>query len=798
MASHLVFPVDGLSCASCVARTENALTALPGARDVSVNLASHEARLTLDGATRAADVAEALREIGKPARPHEIALAIDGMSCASCVARVEDALTGVPEVLRAHVNLADGTARVETLGHDAAKLLEAVASSGKTARVASAARSDTEDEAAFAARRACLAGLLTLPVFVAEMGGHLYPPLHHWIMQTIGTQTSWGLQAVLTFAVLAGPGRGLASLRARAPDMNALVTIGAGAAFFYSMTALLAPQVLPSAARAVYFEAAAVIVTLILTGRWLEARAKGRTGAAIARLIALQPATALVVERGAVTEEPIATLKTGATVEIRPGARIPVDGIVSSGTSMVDEAMLTGEPMPVPKKAGDAVTGGTLNTDAGAFQFRVTTVGGDTVLAQIVEMVRRAQSARLPVQDLVNRITAWFVPAVLGLAAITVLAWLVFGPEPALTHALVAGVAVLIIACPCAMGLATPTSIMVGTGRAAELGVLFRKGSALQTLATVQVVAFDKTGTLTEGRPSVTRIDLRDGTSRDMALSLAATLDGQSEHPLAAALRQAAHGLDLGTMDGFKNEIGQGVYGIVDGAEMRLGSDSYMTRNGISLSGLAVPEAGATPVYLAKGHHAIAVFSLRDPLRPDAPALIRTLKRSGLRTVILTGDRASAAQPLAEELGVDEVHAGLRPEDKANLIKSLAAQGTVAFVGDGINDAPALAAADVGIAIGSGTDVAIEAADVVLTPRSPLAVAEALLVSRATLRNIKQNLFWAFAYNAALLPVAAGALYPVFGWQLSPALAAGAMALSSVFVLTNALRLRRFSARHVT
>jgi len=506
----------------------------------------------------------------------------------------------------------------------------------------------------------------------------------------------------------------------------------------------------------------------------------------------LQPDTALVLQDGAFVDVPLADLTPGAHVQIRPGARVPVDGEILSGQSHVDEAMLTGEPMPVLKSPGAAVHGGTVNTGSSALIMQATAVGADTALAQIIDMVRRAQSARLPVQDLVNRITAWFVPAVLVAAALTVLVWLITGPEPRLTYALVAGVSVLIIACPCAMGLATPTSIMVGTGRAADLGILFRKGAALQELSRVRTVAFDKTGTLTQGVPSVTGVHVAEGTEldRSTALGTAAALEAQSDHPLATAIR-AASGPDVPEAQGIESATARGLTGTVDGMVCHIGSAGFMEMLGVDMTALPAPAPGATPVYLAQAGQAAALFEITDTLRDDARAVIEALHEMGLTTALITGDRRSAAAPVAEALGIDHLLAETLPADKAEAIRQLGESGPVAFVGDGINDAPALAAAHVGIAIGSGTDVAIEAADVVLMPKSALAVPEALAISRATLRNIKQNLFWAFAYNAALIPVAAGVLYPVFGLQLSPALAAGAMALSSIFVLSNALRLRR-------
>ncbi len=574
--------------------------------------------------------------------------------------------------------------------------------------------------------------------------------------------------------------------------MNALVALGAGAAFLYSTVATFAPGLFPAGTANVYFEAAGVIVTLILLGRTLEARAKGRTGAAIRKLIGLRPDTATVVTPQGPKERPIAEIVVGDVVLVKPGERLPVDGVVTEGDAYVDESMITGEPVPVSKGVGDAVTGGTVN-GASALRVRATGVGQDTVLAGIIRMVQEAQGAKLPIQGLVDRITAWFVPAVLVLALFTVVVWWLTAD---ISFALVAGVSVLIIACPCAMGLATPTSIMVGTGRAAQMGVLFRKGDALQSLSDVRVVAFDKTGTLTEGQPEVTDVLTSAGVSRDAALRLAAAAEAASEHPLARAiLRAAPEAVDATE---FRSVTGQGVEARVDGRVVRVGTSAFVAETGADLAPLQdeagrLSAEGKTVFYIAEEARLIAIIAVADPIREGARAVIDDLHRDGLQVAMITGDSRATAEVIAGELGIDHIVAEARPETKTDAIRDLRRHGPVAFVGDGINDAPALAEADVGIAIGTGTDIAVETADVVLMSGDPAGVGKAIGVSSAVLRNIRQNLAWAFGYNVLLIPVAAGVLYPVSGLLLSPMLAAGAMALSSVAVVTNALRLRRWS-----
>lgn len=801
--------VEGMSCASCVGRVDRGLTAVEGIHDVSVNLASETARLVADNPERIADAIAALDKLGYPARVASVTLNVESMSCASCVGRVDKALEAVPGVLDVNVNLASETATVRYAegAVTPAELMAASKDAGYPATLAEAAGGEDRtarkaEEARSLARRMAYAAALALPVFVVEMGGHVFPAFHHWINATIGQQTSWLLQFALTTLVLIGPGRifylkGFPALLKGAPDMNSLVAVGTGAAYLYSVVATFLPALLPDAVRAVYFEAAAVIVVLILLGRFLEARAKGRTGAAIQKLLGLQVRTARVMRGGESNEVSVDELVQGDIIVVRPGERIAVDGEVIEGSSHVDESMLTGEPVPAEKTAGDAVTGGTVN-GAGSLQFRATRVGGDTTLSQIIRMVEEAQGAKLPIQGLVDRITLWFVPAVMAAATLTILVWLIFGPSPALTLALVAGVSVLIIACPCAMGLATPTSIMVGTGRAAEMGVLFRKGDALQQLDTVEVVALDKTGTVTEGRPELTDLVLATGFERAEVLSKIAAVEERSEHPIAEAIVRAARaeGAPRAEAGDFTSVTGHGVRAMVDGAQVLVGADRFMTREGIDTAALAAQETelakrGRTALYAAVDGRLAAVIGVADPVKPASRAAIAALHEKGLKVAMITGDKGETAEAIARETGIDHVIAGVLPDGKVAALDELRQGRQIAFVGDGINDAPALAHADVGIAIGTGTDVAIESADVVLMSGDLRGVVNAFEVSRRTMRNIRQNLFWAFGYNTALVPVAAGVLYPAFGVLLSPMLAAGAMALSSVFVLTNALRLRR-------
>ena len=778
-AAAISLPIEGMTCASCVGRVEAALAKVPGVDSVSVNLATERADIRLASPVDRIALIQAVEKVGYDVPAGTVELAVEGMTCASCVGRVEKALKAVPGVTEA--NPVDTGAQAD---EEAAEKKDA--------------------ERAELKRDLTLAAVLALPVFVLEMGSHMIPGMHEWVASTIGIQQSWYLQFVLTLLVLAIPGwrfyeKGFPALLRLGPDMNSLVAVGTAAAFGYSMVATFAPSLLPAGTVNVYYEAAAVIVALILLGRFLEARAKGRTSEAIKRLVGLQAKEAHVLRDGRIVDIPINDVAQGDIVEVRPGERVPVDGEVTEGRSFVDESMITGEPIPVEKAEGSTVVGGTVN-QKGALTLRATAVGGQTMLAQIIRMVEQAQGSKLPIQAVVDKVTLWFVPAVMLAAVLTFLVWLVFGPSPALSFALVNAVAVLIIACPCAMGLATPTSIMVGTGRGAEMGVLFRKGEALQLLKDAKVVAVDKTGTLTEGRPVLTDLEIADGFDRNQVLAKVASVESRSEHPIARAIVESAveGGIALPTMTDFDSVTGMGVRATVDGARVEVGADRFMRELGLDVGGFArtaerLGNEGKSPLYAAIDGRLAAIIAVADPIKSSTPAAIAALHQLGLKVAMITGDNARTAQAIAKQLGIDEVVAEVLPEGKVEAVRRLkATHGQIAYVGDGINDAPALAEADVGLAIGTGTDVAVESADVVLMSGNLQGVPNAIALSKATIGNIRQNLFWAFGYNTALIPVAAGVLYPAYGVLLSPIFAAGAMALSSVFVLGNALRLRRF------
>ena len=804
----LILSIEAMHCAGCVRRIESRLLELPEVEQVSISLPERTVRLAWPGDAPSARLVESLEQAGFPPARRTLTLDIHGMHCASCTGRVRDALQALSGVIEAEVNLAAEQARVVVIdeGLDPGSLVSAIAQAGYQAALADGGPDrDQRREAEYLRlfRRFLVAAVLTLPVFILEMGSHLVPAFHHWLHQQVGTFTLHLALFVLTSIILFGPGSmffriGLPNLWRGHPDMNSLVATGTGAAWAYSVVATFAPGLMPEGTANVYYEPAAVIVTLILLGRVLEARAKGRTGQAIARLLRLQSRTARVERDSTVELVPIEQLKAGDRVRVRPGETIPVDGQVLAGDSWVDESMLTGEPDPVQRGPGDEVVGGTLNQH-GRLIIEATRLGSDSVLARIVALVRQAQSARLPIQALVDRVTAWFVPVVMLVATATAAIWLAFGPAPAIGFALVNAVAVLIIACPCAMGLATPTSIMVGTGRGADQGILFRGGDALQRLKSVAVVALDKTGTLTEGQPQVTEIETASGVDADTLLKMAASAEQDAEHPIGQAIIAAARSreLKLDDLDEFQALPGRGLQARCGDREILVGSPAWFAEKSIETDLLksraeALSHQARTTVMVAIDGTLAGLIAIADPIRRTTPEAIEALHRMGLTVVMISGDAQSTARAVANELGIDEVIAGVRPEGKLTAIRDLAAgDRCVAFVGDGINDAPALAAADVGIAIGTGTDIAIESAQVVLMAGDLRKVPTAIGLSRATLRNIRQNLFWAFAYNTALIPVAAGALYPAFGVLLSPMLAAAAMAASSLFVVGNALRLRR-------
>ena len=670
-------------------------------------------------------------------------------------------------------------------------------------KIVSASEPEDDGELRDMARRLWLAAICTLPVFILAMG-HLFPGAPHWFM---GATSRW-TQFALTTPVVLWAGwpffvRGARSLRTGHFNMFTLIALGVGAAYAYSAVAMLAPGAFPEAMRmgggvGIYFEAAAVIVVLVIVGQVLELRARARTGSAIRALLDLAPATARIVDAGGEREVPLDQVTAGASLRVRPGEKIPVDGKVSEGSSSVDESMLTGEPIPVAKGAGDAVTGGTIN-GTGAFLMRAERVGSETMLARIVQMVAEAQRSRAPIQALADRVAGWFVPAVLGAAVLTFVLWMWLGPEPRLSHALVNAVAVLIIACPCALGLATPMSIMVGIGRGAQNGVLVKNAEALERMEKVTTLVVDKTGTLTEGHPKLTSLVAADGFTEDELLRTVAAVESSSEHPLAAAIAAAAKERNLASEPArdFQSVTGGGVIAKVGEREVAVGSAAFLSQRGVGdLAGLekkaaALQDEGHTVVFAAIAGRAAGLLAVADPIKPSAAEAVRELHALGLKLHMLTGDNARTAGVVAKRLGIDSVEAGASPESKIARIKTLRAAGeNVAMAGDGVNDAPALAAANVGIAMGTGTDVAMQSAGITLLKGDLRGIARAIRLSRATLGNIRQNLVFAFLYNALGVPLAAGALYPVFGWLLSPMIAGAAMSLSSVSVITNALRLR--------
>ncbi len=815
---RLRLPIEGMHCAGCAANVERALAGVEGVETASVNFAAEEATVGLGkDAVTVSDLVTAVEHAGYGVRETSVELSVAGMHCASCVNSVEAELAAVPGVLGAAVNLADETARVRVVSGavEPDALIEAVGRAGYSAEVVSAAT--REDEARGAARDAELASLkrrfwvaagLSFPLIVFEMVPHLVsrigvdlglPMLSPWIQLGLTTP----IVAYSGWPFYRGAWNGM---RHRAADMNTLIAVGTGAAFAYSLVATVTPNVLRAAGiePAVYYESAAVIITLILLGRWLEARAKGRTGEAIRRLLDLQPPTARVRRNGNEVEIAVEEVVPGDEVVVRPGEKIPVDGEVIEGHSAVDESMLTGESIPVEKSLDAPVFGATINK-TGSFVFRATKVGSETVLAQIVRLVREAQGSKAPIQRLADVIAAYFVPVVIAVAIATFVIWFVLGPEPSLTYAIVTLVAVLIIACPCALGLATPTAIMVGTGRGAEMGILIKDAASLERAHEVDTVILDKTGTITRGEPSVTDVRAVAGESEERLLALAAAVEVGSEHPLGEAIVRAARerGVALAPVTGFEATVGQGAQASVEGRSVLVGNASLMRDRGIDpttgdVEGrepttLAANLAGEgkTPVFVAVDGRVRGVIAIADTIQEGSREAVEALHDQGLEVVMVTGDNPRTAVAIGRQVGIDRVVSEVLPDEKAARVRELQADGrTVAMVGDGINDAPALAQADVGIAIGTGTDVAIEASDVTLIGADLRGVVRAIALSRRTMRTIRQNLFWAFFYNVIGIPIAAGALHPFTGVLLEPWVAGAAMAFSSVSVVSNSLRLR--------
>ncbi|MCX8667313.1 copper-translocating P-type ATPase [Acetobacteraceae bacterium B3987] len=802
------FPVEGMSCASCSARVEKALQDVPGVETASVNLATGMAQIK--GTASRTDLILAVEQAGYIVPSPPIRLRIEGMSCASCSTRIEKTLQDVIGVREASVNLAAGTAQITgTATHQ--KLISAIKEMGFAASLLEhESNQDVAQEQQQRIKQATksqwrdliIAAMLWLLILLITMGHGLgvIPP-------GIQPLTQW----VLASIALLGPGRrfyraGLPALLRRAPNMNSLVALGTGAAYLYSSLVVFCPSLLPEGTQHLYFDTVLGILTLVLLGRVMEARAKGRTSAALERLTHLQPQKAHLLTEGQCHIVPIAQIQPGDHLLVRPGERIPLDGLILEGKSHLDESLLTGEPMPAFRQVGDSVIGGTINQE-GTLTIQATATGADTVLARIIDMVAQAQGGKLPIQSLVDKVTLWFVPAIILLAVLIFIVWMSLGPSPALGYAVVNAIAVLIAACPCAMGLATPTAIMVGTGKAAEMGILFRKGEALQTLESTKLVAFDKTGTLTSGQPQLTEFYLLDKESshapeqtEKTLLALAASVEEQSDHPVSRAVVAAAQKRELPTAKTSHAHIIAGL-GITaqdeDGQDVHLGSQAFMKTLGLYNSEAirladSLSQKGTSPLFMAHKGHIVALMGVADPVRPSAMKAIAALRAQNVRTVMITGDVEPTALHIARMVGIEDVIAQVMPHEKSQTVQNLQKiHGSVAFVGDGINDAPALAQADTGLAVSHGTDIAIEAADLVLTGENLMAVPNAIALSRASMTIIKQNLFWAFAYNIVLIPIAAGILYPFTGTLLSPSFAAGAMALSSIFVLSNTLRLRR-------
>jgi P-type Cu+ transporter len=809
--------VGGMTCAACVGRVERGLKNVTGVRLVNVNLATERATITFDPTrTTPALLLEKVKEIGYEPLTQILEFAVTGMTCANCVGRVERALKKVDGVLEGSVNLATERATVKLIPaqSSAAHLKRAIREAGYG--VIETQSGETRDDAERTAREREVLSLRSAVVFSAIFGVPLlliamlpmvWEPAMNLQMILQPNMQIWNwIMLALAVPVQFGPGlrffkNGWKALRSGSPDMNSLVMIGTGAAFFYSLALTINPEFFPSSARHVYFESSAVVITLVLLGKYFEAIAKGRTSQAMKKLLGLQAKTARIIKNGAELEVPIDEVLNGDLIMVRPGEKIPVDGVVRSGSSFVDESMVTGEPIPVAKLEGGKLVGGTINQN-GALTFTANAVGENTLLAQIIKLVETAQGSKPAIQGLADQVVAVFTPIVLGIAALTAIVWLIFGGENALGLALVNTVAVLIIACPCAMGLATPTSIMVGTGKAAELGILFRRGEALQSLQETQVIALDKTGTLTVGKPVLTDFVVLEGFDRQHVLKLVASVERLSEHPLARAIVQAAQrqGMVLENPEQFENTPGFGVSAQVAGLKVQVGAERMLRQNGLDLSAFSsevnrLGDEGKTPLYASVNGKLAAMIAVADPIKEGSLEAVRALHKLGFHVAMITGDNQRTAQAIGRQLEIDDVLADVLPQGKAEAVKSLQARGQkVAFVGDGINDAPALAQADVGLAIGTGTDIALETADVILMSGDLRSVPNAIALSRATLANIRFNLFWAFAYNIVLIPVAAGVLYPLFGWMLHPVLAGAAMGLSSVFVLTNALRLRGFKA----
>ncbi len=813
-------PISGMTCASCVVHVEGGLSGVQGVEKASVNLANERATVQFDpDKTGIGEMVAAVRDVGYDVVFDKVTLPIGGMTCASCVMHVENGLRSVPGVLSASVNLATERATVEFIPGlvSIGDLKRAVQDVGyEVLDVGGTEQELVDREQVLRAqemqreKRDLIIGIIfTVPLFTLAMA---HDVLHYVLMRMdILPQLfnwagfNWVLFALATpvqFYVGRSYHRGaLKSLRAMAPNMDLLISLGTNAAYWLSVVVLVASLFGIEIPSHVYFESAAVIITLIKVGKYLEARAKGQTSEAIKKLMGLRAKTARVVRDGKEMDIPVDDVRVGDIVSVRPGEKVPVDGVIVDGTSTVDESMITGESLPVEKAVGDTVIGATLNK-MGAFRFEARKVGRETALAQIIKLVEDAQGSKAPIQRLADQISSVFVPVVVAIAVATFGIWLIFGPAPSFNLAFVNFVAVLIIACPCALGLATPTAIIVGTGKGAENGVLIRSGGALETAHRVNAIILDKTGTLTRGAPSVTEMIPAKGLrlSKEEFVRLVASAEQSSEHPLGQAIVNRAKelGLALKTPSEFAAVAGRGVRALVDGHQVLVGNEKLLAESQIALDGLEttsshLADEGKTAMYAAIDGQSAGLIAVADTLKPNSRAAVQALKRLGLEVYMLTGDNARTAAAIARQVGIEHYFAEVLPGQKADKVRELQAQGKrVAMVGDGINDAPALAQADIGIAIGTGTDVAMDASDITLISGDLQGVVTAITLSKQTIRTIRGNLFWAFFYNVAGIPVAAGLLFPFFGILLNPVIAAAAMAFSSVFVVTNSLRLRNF------
>jgi len=808
--ARIDLPITGMSCASCAARIEKGLGSVEGVSQATVNFAAEKATVFFHpGQTDVSHLIDTVKDLGYGAKVEKVVLPIQGMTCASCVKKVEKALSSAKGVVQADVNFATERAMVEYIPEEVSirDLKKAVEEAGY--QVLEVKEEDIVEKESLARevelfklkQKFIIGAVLLIPILILMYSGSL---LGKWT--GLSMETNFFIQFLLATPVQFWAGWQFyvgfwKATRHRTSDMNTLIAVGTSAAYLYSLIVTFAPHLImvKGLMMDVYFDTSAAIIVLILLGRFLEARAKGKTSEAIKKLIGLQPRTARIIRNGDEMDIPVSQVAPGDLVIVRPGEKIPVDGIVKEGYSSVDESMVTGESLPVEKKTGDTTIGATMNK-TGTFRFEATKVGKDTVLSQIVRLVQEAQGSKPPIARMVDVIASYFVPIVILIAIVTFIIWLLFGPHPAFTYAFLNFIAVLIIACPCALGLATPTSIMVGTGKGAENGILIRGAEALETAHRLNTIVLDKTGTLTRGEPSVTDVIESEGFTKQEILILAASAEKGSEHPLGEAIVKKAKedNLNLLAPKNFQAIAGHGIEAMIDSREVLLGNLRLMEERRVRLNGLLnkaeqLSSEGKTPMFLAIDGEAAGLIGVADTLKENSKEAVETLHRMGLEVVMLTGDNERTARAIANQIGIDRVLAEVLPEKKAEEVKRLQGEGKkVGMVGDGINDAPALAQADVGIAIGTGTDVAMESSDITLIGGDLRGVVTAIALSKATIRNIKQNLFWAFAYNTILIPVAAGALFPFFGILLNPIFAAGAMAFSSVTVVSNALRLRRF------